>query len=235
MVLERRGRWESTWRPGQGPSGPRTLTYVHAEDPWTVDLHWSLNVALGSASPTAALDRADPLASRSRWSMAPSARVLDQPLLLLYLAAHAGAGWHNLTLLRQLELALVIRRDLAEGRLDWSAVLDLGARTNALGYAYPSLLLSGKLVPGTVPAAVVEACAVQAPATVRRALAQLSPADAQRIDRSSVAEHFMWTPGWRGRLRQLASDLFPAVRTWSEVSRIYEVRAWRLIRGRVSQ
>jgi hypothetical protein len=235
LVLERRGRWESTWRPGRGAGRPRTLTYVHAEDPWSVDLHWSLNVALGPASPTARLDRADPLASHARWMIAPAARVLDQPLLLLHLAAHAGAGWHNLTLLRQLELALVIRRDLAERRLDWDAFLALGERTGALGYAYPSLRLCERLVPGTVPDAVLGACAAHAPPAVRGALESFGPAGAQRIDRSSLREHFMWTPGWRGRLRQLASDLFLDAPSWAEASRIYQVRAWRLIRGRVSQ
>ena len=235
LFLEHRGRWESSWRPCTETGGPKALTYVHAEDPWTVDLHWSLNVALGPGSPVAELDRAEPLASGTRWAGDSRARVLDQPVLLVHLAAHAGAGWHNLTLLRQLELVLVIRRDLAEGRLDWAAFLDLGRRAGALCYAYPSLRLCEKLAAGTVPGPVLGACAAHSPAAVRRALELLTPASAQRIDRSSVAEHFMWTQGWRGRLRQLASDLLPDAETWAEISRIYEVRAWRLIRGRLSQ
>ena len=160
--------------------------------------------------------------------------MIEQPLLLLHLAAHAGAGWQNLTLLRQVELILVVREDLAAGRLSWDAFLDLGARTGALGYAYPALTLADRLAPGTVPPSVLGACAAAAPAAVRGALARLTPASAQRIDRSSLSEHFMWASGWRGRLRQLAADLIPA-EGWPSILGIYEERAWRLIRGRVSQ
>jgi hypothetical protein len=163
-----------------------------------------------------------------------SARVLDQPLLLLHLAAHAGSGLHNLTLLRLVELQLVIRADLASGRLDWDGVLDLGARTGALGYAWPALKLCEDLAPGVAPSAVLEQCAASAPAAVRRRLADLTPATAQRIDRNSVAEHFMWAEGWRGRLRQVASDLLPAAGTPRQFWSIYEARAWRLVRGRFS-
>jgi len=160
--------------------------------------------------------------------------VLDQPLLLLHLAAHAGAGWQNLTLLRQLELALVIRRDLKAGLLSWPAFLEAGGRTGALGYAYPALALADRLAPDLVPGVVLTHCAAQAPQAVRRALERLTPANAQRIDRNSVGEHFMWADSWPARLRLLADDILPAVR-WPEFRRIYEERAWRLIRGRVSQ
>jgi hypothetical protein len=120
------------------------------------------------------------------------------------------------------------------GRLSWPAFLEAGERTGALGYAYPALALAEKLALGLVPAAVLGHCAARAPAAVRRAVERLTPATAQRIERNSVGEHFMWAEGWRGRLRLLASDILPAVR-WPEFRRIYEERAWRLIRGRVSQ
>jgi hypothetical protein len=235
LVLKARGRWESSWRDPATPDEPRSLTYVHAEDPWSVDLHRSLNVTAGEGAPIAELDLAQPMANGGPWAPDIRAGVLDQPLLLLHLAAHAGAGWQNLTLLRQLELALVIRADRAQGRLSWEAFLELGARTGALGYAYPALRLSEKLSPGSVPAAVLNDCAARAPRAVRHALTRLSPASAQRIERNSLAEHFMWTSGWRGRLRQLAADLAPRAGSWSGLVGIYEERAWRIIRGRVSQ
>jgi hypothetical protein len=234
LALKGRNQWESNWaRPSARPE-PRSLTYVHAEDPWSVDLHRALNITVGEGTPLAALDRGAPLASRGRWTVDPRAGVLDQPLLLLHLAAHAGAGWQNLTLLRQVELVLVIRADLAAGRLSWDGFVEVGARTGALSYAYPALALAEKLAPGVVPVEVLGQCAARAPKAVRRALERLTPATAQRIDRNSVGEHFMWAEGWRGRLRLLASDILPAVR-WPEFRRIYEERAWRLIRGRVSQ
>jgi hypothetical protein len=234
LALKGRNQWESNWAMFSARPEPRSLTYVHAEDPWSVDLHEALNITVGEGTPVAELDRGAPMASRGRWPVDPRAGVLDQPLLLLHLAAHAGAGWQNLTLLRQVELVLVIRQDLQAGRLSWDAFLKAGDRTGALSYAYPALALAEKLALGTVPGDVLEHCAVRAPKAVRRALERLTPATAQRIDRNSVGEHFMWAEGWRGRLRLLASDILPAVR-WPEFRRIYEERAWRLIRGRVSQ
>lgn len=227
--------WESSWSSPSDRREPRSLTYVHAEDPWSIDLHNALKVSVGYGTPLADLDLARPMAGGGRWPVDPRAGVLDQPLLLLHLAAHAGAGWQNLTLLRQVELVLVIRQDRAEGRLSWDAFLDLGARTGALAYAFPALDLAEKLAPGLVPKEVLGRCAAHAPGAVRRALEGLTPATAQRIDRMSLGEHFMWALGWRGRLRLLASDLYLPGRSWRELRRVYEERAWRLIRGRVSQ
>ena len=235
LSLKSRGRWESSWAQASGPSEPRSLTYVHADDPWTVDLHSSLNIAVGPTTPVAEFDLANPLASRGLWMANPRAGVLDQPLLLLHLAAHAGSGWQNLTLLRQVELVLVIRQDMAAGRLDWDVFLEVGAQTGGLAFAYPALRIAEALAPGIVPGAVLDRAAVHAPAAVRSALARLTPASAHRIDRNSLSEHFMWAPGWRGWLRQLASDLVPRTGSWARLLGLYEERAWRLIRGRVSQ
>jgi hypothetical protein len=235
LALKSRARWESSWFPPSAGREPRSLTYVHAEDPWSIDLHSSLNISVGYGTPLAALDLGRPMASGGRWPVDSRARVLDQPLLLLHLATHAGAGWQNLTLLRQVELVLVIRQDLAAAQLSWDAFLEVGARTGALSYAYPALHLAEKLAPGAVPQEVLDHCAARTPAAVRRALEPLTPAMAQRIDRNSVGEHFMWGLGWRGRLRLLASDIVPSARSWPELRKIYEERAWRLIRGRVSQ
>jgi hypothetical protein len=235
LALKGRREWESTWAAPSDRREPRSLTYVHADDPWSIDLHGSLNISVGSGTPLADLDRARPMASRGRWPVDPRAGALDQPLLLLHLATHAGAGWQNLTLLRLVELVLVIRQDRAAARLPWDAFLDAGARTGAISYAYPALSLAEKLAPGVVPGEVLDRCAGRTPGAVRRAVERLTPASAQRIDRSSVGEHFMWAEGVRGRMRLLASDLLPAVRTWAEFRKIYEARAWRLIRGRVSQ
>ena len=234
LAFKGRSHWESGWADPSPRDEPRSLTYVHAEDPWSIDLHNALNISVGRGTPLAELGRGYPMASVRWWPADPRGRVLDQPLLLLHLAAHAGAGWQNLTLLRQVELVLVIRQDLGV-QLSWDAFLQVGARTNALGYVYPALRLAEKLAPGTIPAEVLDQCARCAPTAVRRAVERLTPATAQRIDRNSVGEHFMWAQGWQGRLRQLGSDILSPGRSWPEFRRIYEERAWRLIRGRVSQ
>ena len=235
FVAKSRGPRESGWKPAAAPSAPRSLMLAHADDPWSVDLHSSLNVMVSPGAPLADLDAGAPLSGRERWAPCPGAVVLDQPLLLLHLAVHAGSGFQNLTLLRLTELNLVIGRDAASGDLSWDAFLDLGARTGSLGFAYPALRLSEALTPGLVPPPVLERCARSAPPGVRRVLEGMTPASAQRIDRASVAEHFMWARGWSGRLRQIAFDLAPPGGSWREVWSIYETRAWRLARGAFSR
>ncbi|MGE5721546.1 MAG: nucleotidyltransferase family protein [Sphingomonadales bacterium] len=229
-----RGPRESSWRHSAAPREPRSLRLVHADDPWSIDLHSSLNLSAGPGAPVARLDAADPMSSRSRWPPSPGAAVLDQPLLLLHLAVHAGTGLQNLTLLRLVELIFVIRRDMTLTGGTWEAFLALGKRTDALGFAYPPLRLCEDLAPATVPHFVLERCAAEAPPAVRAVVGRLTPATAQRVHRGSLAEHFMWTRGWRGRLEQLASDLVPSTsaRTlWS----VYERRIWALVRGRISR
>lgn len=235
LVEAGRGARESSWRPAHGSASPRSLTLAHADDPWSVDLHTSLDIVVSAGAPLARLDAAAPMDSRRPWAADPRAAVLDQPLLLLHLAAHAGSGLQNLTLLRLIELHFVVRRDVAGGALSWDAFLALGARVDLLGFAYPALRLCEDLSPGTVPASVLDACARRAPASVSRTLDRLTPATAQRIDRTSMREHFMWTDGWRGRLRQLAGDVAPAAGSWGKFWSIYERRAWRFIRGTISR
>jgi hypothetical protein len=224
------GGREASWHPPTPQALPRSLRLLHAEDAWSIDLHWSLDVTAGGGAPVAQLDLGEPMASAARWEPSPGAMVLEQPLLLLYLAAHAGAGLQNLTLLRLTELAFVIRKQPP----DWNGLLAAGERTGALGYAWPALSLCEALAPGSVPAPVLEAMARHAPPAVRRIVARLTPATAQRVDRASLAEHFMWVPGWRGRMRQLAADLVPSP-SWAGSAAIYRRRAWQLLRGGVSR
>jgi hypothetical protein len=235
FTLASRGALESSWRRAGVAEYPRSLEFVHAEDPWTIDLHHTLDVFVSAGVPIAALDRAEPLSSTRPWAASPGAVVLEQPLLLLHLAVHAGSALQSLTLLRQVELVLVIRHDVADARLSWDAFIASAARCDALGFAYPALRLCEELAPGTVPHAVLDQLAAAAPPRMLRIVNQLAPASAHRVVRSSVGEHFMWTRGWRGWLRQLAADVAPTGISWRRVRAIYEARGWRLIRGRFSR
>jgi hypothetical protein len=226
-----RGRRDSTWKRPGSASEPRSMWLVHADDPWTVDLHSSLDFSAAPGAATVRFDSADPIGTSDPWPLDAEAGALSQPLLLLYLAVHAGGGLHNLTLLRLIEIVLVARRDVASGRLSWDDVLQLGASTNALGPAYPALRLADKLAPGTIPAAVLDISAELAPPRARRIVDALEPANAQRVDRASIAEHFMWVRGFPGWCRQLAADVAPTSEFWST----YQRRAYQLLRGEVSR
>jgi hypothetical protein len=234
FALASRGSGDSSWRTAGGPDQLRSLSLVHSDDPWSVDLHWSLDVQPSAGAGTARFDRAGPIGSAERWPVDERARVLEQPLLTLYLAAHASEGLQNLTLVRLVELVLVIRRDLERGALDWDAFLDMGKRFDALGLAWPALRLAETLVPGTVPDPVLARCERSAPSAARRVISPLTPASAQRIGGLSVAEHFMWSRGITGRLRQFAADAVPSVSP-VEFARIYSRRIRQLLSGRVSR
>lgn len=222
---------ESNWAPAGQARHPRSLWLVHADDPWSVDLHSSLDLSPSAGGQLARLDDAGPFETRDRWRPDETAYVLRQPLLLLHLAAHASGGLHSLTLLRMVEIILVVRRDLEEGRLSWDEFLETAERIGAAGAAFPALRLSEKLVPGTVPRRVLERCALAAPRRARAIVERLAPATAHRVERASVTEHFMWVTGLGGWTRQLRSDLFPTSGMWP----VYQARAYRLLRGRITR
>ena len=152
--------------------------------------------------------RTSTLQSRCRAAPAgrdrPDALALEQPLLLLHLAVHAGAGLQNLTLLRLVELHFVIRRDSGEQLAVVARIPGNGRANRSLGFAWPALKLCEDLAPGTVPQAVLGKAARHVPPAVLRVVERLTPATAQRVDRASIAEHFMWADGAGGRARQAA-------------------------------
>jgi hypothetical protein len=219
---------ESTWTDPKESREPRSLWLAHAEDPWSVDLHSSLDFAASPGAAVVKLDVAKPFEGADRWAPDPSAWVLSQPLLLLHLAVHAGGGLHSLTLLRMIEIVLAIRQDSANRQLSWDDFTAVAAQTGGLGAAYPALAMCELLAPRTVPDSVLERCAEAMPARARTVVERLDPGTAHRVDRASVTEHFMWVSGLGGWLRQLRSDLTPD-------ATIYQARAYRLLRGRITR
>jgi hypothetical protein len=221
---------ERSWRMAGSPTEPRTLCFVHRDDPWTIDLHTSLNRRYAAATPVIRLDEAAKAIQSAPHPLWPGARCLPQPLHLLHLAVHAGCGLENLTMLRLVELALVIRRDFND-EASWDALLESAARGGALGPIYPALKLCGDLVPGIVPVEVIHISREAAPLNVRRVVEPLTPAHAQRVLRCSLAERFMWSPSSGTRARQVVQELFPPGSSSPRVLlAIYRTRMWRLAR-----
>jgi hypothetical protein len=231
LACAARGRRDSTWTRPDLPSEPRSVWLVHADDPWSVDLHSSLDFSASPGAPLVRFDSADPIGTSDPWPLDSEAGALSQPLLLLHLATHASGGLHSLTLLRMVEIVLVVRRDTESGRLSWDEFLQLGAATGALGAAYPALRMAEKLAPRTIPSAVLDISTELVRPRARKIVDKLVPATAQRIGRASIAEHFMWVGGFSGWCRQLASDVAPGSQFWS----IYERRAYQMLRGQLSR
>ena len=231
--LAKRSLHESDWRRSDVSEQPRSLMFVHARDPWSIDLHTSLNVELGAGLEGLRLDDAKPFENFHSGD-SPGGRGLSQPLLLMHLAAHASTGLHNLTLLRLVELQFVIRKDQARGQLDWDRFLDSCRQVRALGAVWPALKLTEDLASGTVPNGVLRECSAAAPTRLREVVTALTPATAQRIGGTSIREHFMWTSGARQVLRQLGADLLPG-RSWKDIRSAYTRRFWQVARGSISR
>ncbi len=250
------------------PRLPRSLELAHADDAWTIDLHASLERNFfGVATVRPAGDAgSDGAGIPTRPWLLPTAgahvpsRVLAHPAQALFLATHASEGLHNLTLIRLIELALVLRRDAAEYRdaespgirgrpvpaspcprvpvsAAWRALVQAAEQSGALRFAHPALALCERFLPGTVPGGVRARFAAAATPAQQRVLAQLTPATAQRLDRLSLEERFMWAATPRERLRRLLHGAWPAPagRSPAELWRIYAERAWRLARGTVGR
>lgn len=229
-----RQRFESSWTDPQSRREPRSLWLVHADSPWSVDLHSSLDFSADPGAPIVHLDSADPFASKERWPVDPAAHALAQPLQLLHLAVHASGGLHSLTLLRMVEIILVVRSDSENRRLSWNDFVEMAEQVNGLGAAYPALAMCNMLAPGTIPDTVLSISSRAAGRRVRGIVSKLQPATAQRVHRASIAEHFMWAGGVSGWMRQLYSDLAPTGSGHSTRS-IYEARLYRLLRGKISR
>jgi hypothetical protein len=217
----------ATWTPRGAGTDPRSLSLLHAEDPFSIDVHDTLDRNFfGSMFGLGALPRGE----GRPWSVAPSARVLGQPVLALLLAAHTSQGFHSLTLVRLAELAMVIRADAASGALEWADLCAAAGAAGGLRFIYPALKLCEDLVPGTVPAHVLAACDADATPAMRAALARLTPSTAQSMGRMSVRERFMWAASPWARARQVAYELWPG-RSFGNTLIRYRQIAWQLLRG----
>jgi len=220
---------QQEWRAAAPPQLPRTLRFVHHDDPWAIDVQSSFDRRFASGGATVRMGGA---AGEAPWPVDGSARVLGQPWLLLYLAVHASNGFETLNLLRLTEMALVARTDSAAGRLDWDAFMAAAQGSDALALIYPSLFLCEALAPGTIPGEVRQASRRGVSPSARRFVEGLSPATAHRLLRPSRAEKFLWSPSPAARRAQILRELLPReARSLGDLARIYHRRAWGLARG----
>ena len=223
------------WVPPGAPTRLRSLELTHARNPWTIEIHESLDrdffgirtVGFGSVG------TADTHASNKS---VPALRALAQPLLLAFLALHASQELHHLQMVRLVELVLVIRRDEAAGFFSWNELEDMLVRTSAMRFVYPAFELAERLVPGTLDATFRAHLAAAAPALMARVVARLTPANAQRLESLSLDERFMWATGPAEFLRRAAYFIWP--RGAGVSRRMFWRRSFerlrRLLHGRVT-
>jgi hypothetical protein len=223
--------YKCDWHPPGVDERIRGLDLVHTWDPWSVELHASLDRIFAPGRLARLPLRAG---DDEPWTIAGRpVRVLVPPMLIAYLAAHASEESHAARLLRVVELVLVAREEAARGRLVWR---DVGARlaaTDSAGFAFPALAFAERLVPGTVDPAVLDECSAAAGPRVRALVEADSAADHLPLERVRVAEKFMWSRGPADTARRIGLMLWPKTSgSFGDMVRTYARRAYRLYHGR---
>jgi hypothetical protein len=192
----------SAWEPPVAQRVP-TLGYVHADGPWAVDMHRSLD-RLPFEGLETGLGSPDSSAGEVWEEFGRPVRVLAQPLLLAYLALHASSHFYGMMQVRLIELVLVARRDFAGHAERWEAFGDLVARTGSGRFVFPVLDLAERLVPGTIDGRVLSQIARAAPRRLRRLVRRMTPATAQRLHPyPALRERFVWLASLREVLAAL--------------------------------
>jgi putative nucleotidyltransferase-like protein len=182
---------DSAWAPPTAQRVP-TLQYVHADGPWSIDLHRSLD-RLPFEGLETRLRFPDVSAGEVWKEFGPPVRILGQPLLLAYLALHASSHFYGITLIRLIELVLVAQHDFARHPERWEAFGDLVARTRSERFVFPALDLAERLVPGSIDGRVLARIAGAAPRRLRRMVRRMTPASAPRLHPyPALRERFVW-------------------------------------------
>lgn len=225
--------YKRDWYPPAMDQRVRSLCYTHAWDPWRVELHDSLD-RIFAPGRLAQFPRGPH--DDEAWVVAGrSVRVLAQPLLLAHVAAHAAEEAHIARLLRVIEVVQIVQQDTAAGQLVWADFLSLVRATDTAAFVYPTLAFAERLVPGTIDAAVLAACASAAGPRVRAYVERSTPSGHVRLERVALGEKFLWTRGVGGVARRVAALVWPPnTPSFRAAMRIYARRVYRLGRGRVT-
>lgn len=242
----------SEWTPPGPARAVRSLELEHADDPWTVDLHTSLERwyfrglrrGLGDGPFTR---------TRGMAIGGETVRCLGQPDLTAFLAMHASYELVKVRLVRVVELVLVIRAgrtDRADGAnpdggatdaLDWSRLEALFARTGTGRFVHPALSLAERLAPGTVPPDLLARTGRDMTRRAARVLAAVLEADMGPLMHPSLDAKLMWARGPREWLLNLSELLVPSDRglpvgwarlQWRRIASLVRGdAAWRAGRG----
>lgn len=201
--------FEVEWRAGDAPRHVRSLTLDHADNPWAVDVHTSLERfyfrGLRCEIPWS------PATSLGTFQVAGRAAAgLRQPLLAAHLALHSSHDLHGLQLIRLVELALVCRRDSASGDLSRTALEAVLTAAGAWRFVYPAFALTAHLAPGSIPAELVERAAAAASARARRVVAAMAASGAYTVPHRTLEEKLMWPRGLREVALNISEWLWPS-------------------------
>lgn len=174
------------------------------------------------------LDVLVPAVTSDSWRVSPGGAVFPPPLLLIHLLTHASSSFDSLTLQRQYEINLVIRRNGGPEAFDWPAFTELCGRAKLWPYLYPALLCAEHLSPNRIPDPIMARSRKAAPPKVRQLIETNSAASVHRVGRWSWTERYMWADGMLPRVRQFVDELgtFDHL-NFQEVAKMWKTRAYR--------
>jgi hypothetical protein len=221
---------QSSWTP-RDAGLVRSLDFVHAQSPWSLDLHRSLDrVPFEGLSTNVGIPAP---ADGDVWNeFCRPVRVLPQPLQLAYLAVHASSHFYSIMQIRLVELILVARSDFAGRPERWRALDRFVARTGTGRFVFPALDLAERLVPGTIDPLLLEHVTAAAPGRLRRLVSNTTPASAQRLHPfPGLRERFVWVASWSEVLAALRWLVRPHGREtqWRRIRRAMR----RIVRARL--
>jgi hypothetical protein len=203
----RSGFLQRSWAMPEAATRPVTLTHIHRDDPWSIDLHESITRKLAGGAHMIDIDALIPTVTLEKWRISRNGGVFPPPLLLVHLLIHAGCSFESLTLQRQYEIGLVIRKHSDGKAFDWPTFIALCDDANLWPFLYPALRCTELLSPNLIPETILMRSRKAAPPVVRKLIEAHSSASAHCVSRWSWTERFMWADGMLPRLRQLADEL----------------------------
>ena len=191
---------KSEWKLGDADDHVWSHEIWHARTPWKLDLHDGLNFA--AIIQVVHTRQTAVLADVLQIDGVPL-RICDPNELIAVLATHGSTEIYLHRLLRLVELVLVIRRAESLGRLDWDAVdASLGSRRTRR-FAYPLLVLTEQLAPGSVPAQVIARLRADTTRRIRDVTSRFTPTSPILELRFSLSQRLLWTSGVRATVRRL--------------------------------
>ncbi|KRC79777.1 nucleotidyltransferase family protein [Sphingomonas sp. Root241] len=227
------GFCQRSWAMPDVATRPVTLTYVHRDDPWSIDLHEGITRKLAGGAHRVDIDTLIPTVALEKWRISGGA-IFPPALLLVHLLVHAGSSFESLTLQRQYEIVLVIRKHGGREGFDWSAFTVLCDRAGLWPFLYPALCCAERLSPNLVPDPIILRSRAATPLMVQRLVESHSAASIHRTARWSWTERYMWADGMLPRLRQLVGELGTQDHLNSrEFVRVWKRRIYRQLRRAV--
>ena len=224
---------QTIWRLHNVPETLHSLQLEHRNNPWAVDLHTTIDKRYFRGC-WASFGQ-HPFRSANAWNVdGLSARVFGQPLLAAHVAQHATYTMHELRLVRLVELILVIRRDVADGTLEWNSLAALLRETGTTRFVYPALELAERIAPGLIEPAFRHELAAASTRRMQMVVEHIAASGMHMAGRGTIGERFVWARGPWEVTKNFTDLIWPPARSASERWQKYCKWLHMAMRGRLA-